>query len=132
MSLMRTRLLLLLSVIALCYSAAHAQQKTPVAPDSDESQPILKVKSGIMEGNLMRRVDPVYPAEAKKNHLQGSVVLVGVIDKEGTMTKLRVISGDPVLAQAAIEAVQQWKYKPYTLNGEPVAVQTTVRVVFHM
>lgn len=70
--------------------------------------------------------------EAKERHITGDVVLDFIIDRNGGVKDLIVVSGDPVLAQAAVEAVQQWKYKPYLLNGEPVEVEATAKIIFRM
>jgi TonB family protein len=87
-----------------------------------------RVSAGVAGGNLMYRVDPVYPDIAKKAHVQGVVVLRAVIAKDGTVKDLQYISGAPMLVVSAIEAVQQWKYKPYMLNGELTEVETTITV----
>ena len=73
---------------------------------------------------------PPYPPLARQARIQGMVVLQAVIGKDGTIQNLRVVSGHPMLAQAALEAVKQWRYKPYYLNGEPVDVDTTINVNF--
>ena len=88
----------------------------------------VRVSSDIMQGLLVKKVRPEYQGDAK--HIQGTVVLKAVIDKEGNISKLQLISGHPMLAPAAIEAVKQWKYRPYLLNGEPVEVETNVTVNF--
>ncbi len=92
----------------------------------------LRVSSGVAEGNLVHRVEPQYPQMAKVAHIQGDVMLAATISKSGIIENLHLISGHPILAQAAMDAVKQWKYKPYLLNGEPVEVETTVKVTFHM
>jgi protein TonB len=69
---------------------------------------------------------------ARIAHIQGDVVLQATISKNGTVENLHAISGHPILIQAALDAVRQWKYKPYVLNGEPVEVETTIKVQFHM
>jgi periplasmic protein TonB len=84
--------------------------------------------SHVMEGNLIRRVQPDYPALAKQAHIQGTVVLRAVIDREGTIQNLQVITGHPLLVQAAINAVRQWRYRPFYLNDQPVEVETQVTV----
>jgi protein TonB len=86
--------------------------------------------SVVMEGNLIHRVDPQYPAIAKQIHLQGAVVLNAIISREGDIERVDVASGPGILALAARDAVQQWKYRPYLLNGEPVEVQTQITVNF--
>jgi protein TonB len=87
-------------------------------------------KSTILEGNLVRRVQPSYPYPAKIAHVQGQVVLAAVISKAGTIENLRVLSGHPLLVPAAIDAVSQWRYRPYILNDEPVEVETQITVNF--
>lgn len=83
-----------------------------------------------MEGNLIYRVQPQYPPLARQARIQGSVVLQAVISREGAIEKLQVLSGHPMLVQAAVEAVRHWRYRPYVLNGEPVEVETEVTVNF--
>jgi periplasmic protein TonB len=86
--------------------------------------------SRIMEGNLIRRVQPEYPAMAKLARVQGRVVLSAIISKEGTIEKVQVLAGHPLLVQAAVQAVKQWRYKPYVLNDEAVEVETQITVNF--
>jgi protein TonB len=73
---------------------------------------------------------PVYPAIAKAAGISGTVTLAAVISKTGTIENLRVISGPMMLQQAARDAVQAWRYRPYLLDGQPVEVETTVSVIF--
>jgi TonB family protein len=88
------------------------------------------VPSGVAQGMLVHRVAPQYPAQAKQAHVQGTVVLQAVIGKDGSVTSVTALRGDPILTQAAIDAVRQWRYKPYYLNGEPVEVDTQISVTF--
>jgi TonB family protein len=88
------------------------------------------VPSGVMLGNVVRKVAPEYPAIAKAARIQGTVVLQAVIGKDGKVTDLHPISGPPMLMQAAIDAVGHWEYQPYSLDGEPIEVRTEVNVVF--
>jgi protein TonB len=88
--------------------------------------------SHMMEGNLVHHVQPEYPALAKQARIQGAVVLRAVIDREGTIQDLQVISGHPLLVQAAVNAVRQWRYRPYYLNDQPVEVETQVIVNFSL
>lgn len=90
----------------------------------------MRVSSGVAEGMLVHQVKPQYPPLAVQARIQGTVVLQAVIGKDGTIRELRLISGHPMLAPAAIEAVKQWRYSPYLLNGEPVEVDTQVNVNF--
>jgi len=82
------------------------------------------------EGDLIRKVQPAYPALARSARVQGIVVLQAMISKQGTIENLRILTGHPMLAPAAIEAVRQWRYRPYILNGEPVEVETQITVNF--
>jgi protein TonB len=90
----------------------------------------IKVSAGVTTGLLIRKVQPAYPPLAKQARISGSVVLQAVIGKDGSIQNLRAVSGPPMLIQSAIDAVRQWKYKPYFLNGEPVEVDTQVTVNF--
>jgi periplasmic protein TonB len=86
--------------------------------------------SRMMEGNLIHRVEPNYPSIAKQARIQGSVLLRATIGRDGSIENLHLLSGHSMLAQAAMEAVRQWRYRPYFLNGEPVEVETQVTVNF--
>jgi periplasmic protein TonB len=86
--------------------------------------------SSILEGSLIRRVQPVYPPLARSARIQGSVILAALISKEGIMVTLHALSGHPMLVPAAIDAVSQWRYRPYILNREPIEVETQITVNF--
>jgi protein TonB len=86
--------------------------------------------SRILEGSILRRVQPVYPPLARSARIQGSVILAAVISKSGAIENLRLLSGHPMLVPAAIDAVSQWRYRPYILNNEPVEVETQITVNF--
>jgi protein TonB len=90
----------------------------------------IRVSSGVTQGMVIKKVDPVYPAIAKTARVQGTVILAAVIGKDGAIQNLHVVSGHPLLQGAAMDAVKQWRYKPYILNGEPVEVDTQVEVHF--
>jgi periplasmic protein TonB len=92
----------------------------------------LPIASRLMAGNLLSRTLPQYPAISRAAHIQGVVVLQATISKTGSIKNLRVISGPPMLRQAALDAVQTWRYRPYLLNGDPVEVETTINVVFNL
>lgn len=92
----------------------------------------LRVSSGVAEGLKLHVVNPTYPLEARMRHIQGDVLLWARIGKDGLIHDLRAISGDPILIKAAMGAVEQWRYRPYMLKGEPVEVETTIKVQFHM
>jgi protein TonB len=83
-----------------------------------------------MEAFLVHRVQPEYPPLARAVRVQGVVVLQAIIARDGTVANLRVLSGHPMLVRAAVAAVQQWRYRPYLLNGEAVEVETQITVNF--
>jgi len=88
--------------------------------------------SSMLQGSLIRRVDPVYPQAAKLARIQGPVVLSAIISKAGTIDHLQLVSGHPLLVTAAMTAVSQWRYKPYILNGEVIEVETQITVNFRL
>ncbi|HEV2697174.1 MAG TPA: energy transducer TonB, partial [Terriglobales bacterium] len=90
----------------------------------------VRVSQGVTQGMVLHKVQPTYPPLARTARVQGSVVLAAIIGKDGSIQNLHVLSGHPLLQQAALEAVKQWKYRPYILNGEPVEVDTQVTVNF--
>ena len=103
---------------------------TPTVAPKIATPQRVRVSSGVSTGMLVRKVPPTYPPLARQARIQGTVILQATISKEGSIENLQLISGHPMLAPAAIEAVKQWKYKPYLLNGEPVEVETQVQVNF--
>ena len=90
----------------------------------------VRVPARVAEANLVYDVAPKYPPEAGQARIEGTVVLLAVIRKDGTVEDVRVESGLPMLAQAAIEAVKQWRYRPYLLNGEPVEINSQITINF--
>lgn len=90
----------------------------------------IRVPARVAEANLVHDVAPEYPPEAGRARIEGTVVLFAVIGKDGTVRDVRVENGLPVLAHAAIEAVKQWRYRPYLLNGEPVEVDSQITINF--
>src|ERR671924_1687073 len=103
---------------------------TPVAVPKVATPQRVRVSQGVTQGLLIKKIQPAYPPLARQARIQGQVVLQADISKDGTIQNLRVISGHPMLAPSAIEAVKQWRYKPYFLNGEPVEVETQITVNF--
>jgi protein TonB len=91
-----------------------------------------RVSPGVSQGLLISRVEPRYPPIAVKAHIEGDVVLAAIIGRDGRIENLHVIEGHPMLAQAALDAVKQWRYRPYLLGSEPVEVETQVRVRFRL
>ncbi len=103
---------------------------TPVAVPKVAAPQRVRVSQGVSAGLLVRKVNPTYPPLARQARISGTVILRAVIGKDGSIQNLSLVSGHPMLAPAAIDAVKQWKYKPYLLNGEPVEVDTEVQVNF--
>jgi TonB family protein len=102
----------------------------PTAPAPLARTARIRVSSGVMQGLVIHKVEPTYPSQALHDRVHGSVTLRALISKEGTIEDLQVISGDPLLSGAAIDAVKQWRYRPYILNGDPVEIDTTIIVNF--
>ena len=102
---------------------------SPFVPRPPVASPPPRV-SRMMEGNLVRRVDPPYPVIAKAAGVQGAVVIKAIISRDGTIEHVELLSGPGLLTSAAMQAVRQWKYRPYYLNGEPVEVETQITVNF--
>ena len=92
----------------------------------------VRVSGGVTKGMLIHREEPPYPTLARAARVHGEVVLSAIIDGNGTIQNLQLVSGHPMLVPAAIAAVRQWRYKPYLLNGQPVEVETTITVIFSL
>lgn len=90
----------------------------------------ISVKAGVIAGNRIGGENPKYPEQAKKDKVQGTVVLKALIGRDGSIKVLKVLSGPKELRNSARDAVRTWKYKPYLLNGDPVQVETTINVVY--
>ena len=99
-------------------------------PVDTERPGVVRLSQGVTGGLLVTKVPPEYPPDAKEQKIQGLVLLRVIIDREGNVSNIQLISGHPLLAPAAIEAVKQWKYRPFLLNGSPVEVETQVQVNF--
>jgi TonB family protein len=102
--------------------------KTTDAASADKPQ--AQVPAEVMEKLLVHRVEPVYPADARKENLQGIIALDIVVGRDGSVASMHALNGPEVLAQAAMDALRWWKFEPYRVNGEPAAVETTVAVEF--
>jgi periplasmic protein TonB len=103
---------------------------TPMAVPKVATPQRIRVSQGVVSGLKVKDAKPIYPPLARQARIQGQVVLRAVIGKDGSIENLQLISGHPMLVQSALDAVRQWKYKPYLLNGEPVEVDTEVLVNF--
>lgn len=101
----------------------------PPPPKPVQTGPV-RIGGNVMQAKAIDRVQPSYPAIARAAHVQGTVVLHAIIAKDGTVQQLQLMSGPPLLVNAAMDAVRQWRYSPTELNGEPVEVDTTIQVVF--
>jgi periplasmic protein TonB len=104
----------------------------PPPPKEEKKKEIQRIKVGgnVQLANVIKRVTPQYPAIARQARIQDHVILHAIISREGTIQDLRVVSGHPLLRQAALDAVKQWLYKPTMLNSEPVEVETEIDVNF--
>jgi TonB family protein len=116
-------------------SIRFALTNEPAFPPDLQASPTavpnrVRVSSAVVSGLVVRKVPPIYPENARRRHIQGTVSLKAVIDTEGRIARLELITGDPELAPAAIEAVKQWRYKPYLLNSKPVELETQIQVNF--
>jgi protein TonB len=105
---------------------SSSNRAMPVPPVVRRVPPV----SVMMEGLLIHRVEPLYPIPAKAARIEGTVHLQAIISKGGRIERLQVLDGHPMLAGAALEAVRQWRYRPYVLNGEAIEVETQVTVNF--
>ena len=125
-----------LGIAAACVVVGLATCTAAMALRTDVNQPPAKstapaqipVKPDAV--TVFKKVQPVYPADAKKARIQGTVVLDAVIGKDGKVEHLSVVSGHAELQQSALDAVRQWEYHPFLLNGDPVVVETTVNVIY--
>jgi len=112
--------------------AMGSARSVPTVPKAPEPMPTkrIRVASRVAEANLIHDVTPQYPPEAGRARIEGMVVLMAVIGTDGTVKDMRVESGLPILAQAAMDAVKQWRYRPYMVNGEPVEVDSRITINF--
>jgi protein TonB len=90
----------------------------------------MRVSQGVSQGLIVKRVSPTYPPVALQQRKQGAVELLATVSRDGAITGVKVLSGESILAKSAVEAVRQWKYRPYLLNGEPVEIETQITVKF--
>lgn len=122
---MRTKPFLTLAICIALPGLLSAQPDQPLKPR-------LRVSSGVAEGLKIHDAQPKYPRAALAKGIEGDVLLHGTIDIKGNMVNVSPVRGDPILVKAAIDAVKKWKYRPYVLKGEPVEVETTIKIQFHM
>jgi protein TonB len=104
-----------------------ANNATPGSKDNP-----ARVSTGVMMRLLLHKVDPIYPEDARKDHVSGAVVVAAIVDDQGQIVKASVVSGPEKLRDTALNAVNQWTFKPYLLNGRPAFVQTQFVVNFNI
>jgi len=113
---------------------AAKQLKTPAPPPPPPASTPRRIRVGgnVQQANLVRKVDPVYPPAAKEAAIQGAVHFTAIIDEAGHVKTLTLVSGHPLLVDAARDAVQFWEYKPTLLKGQPIEVLTQIDVNFSL
>jgi len=97
---------------------------------SGAEKPRAQVPAEVMQKLLVHRVEPVYPAEARRERMEGTIALDIVVGRDGAVLRMHALNGPDVLARAAIDALRWWKFEPYRINGEPAVVETTLAVEF--
>lgn len=113
------------------FSNSTGPSPIPRVQPAKPSGPI-HISSGVAQGQLLAPIRPIYPQIALATRTQGTVVVAAVISTSGTIEDLRVVSGPPLLVNAAVSAIRQARWRPYLLNGEPVEVETTITVIFRL
>jgi protein TonB len=123
------------SMPEIATAGAGAPPPNLVGGEGSAPRPVLQslnISQGVSQGLLLKKVQPVYPRSALNLKIEGIVELMATIAKTGAISQVKILSGDSQLARAASDAVKQWKYKPYLLNGEPVEIQTQVTINFKL
>ena len=125
--------------VAPSLSVANTNPNSPIADLVTSNAPLpkpvpgtIRISQGVSQGLLMKKVSPVYPPMAIQFRKEGMVEMLATIDTEGSISNVKVLSGDPMLARAAADAVKQWAYRPYLLNGQPLAVETQISISFKL
>jgi TonB family protein len=129
--------------LAVCpgVAASSREMTNATGTATPESAPVqtvapppraIRISGAVAEGNILQKVQPIYPPDAKAQGISGTVVLQAVIGEDGTVHSLTAVSGNDLLKKAALEAVRQWTYRPYLLNGNPVAVDTVININFNL
>jgi TonB family protein len=122
------------SMVGLAVGGSDGSLSNITAGDN-AAKPILQtlsISQGVSQGLLLKKVQPAYPSSALRMRTEGAVKLLATIGKTGNVTEVKIVSGEPLLTQSAVEAVKQWKYKPYLLNGAPVEIQTEISINFKL
>jgi len=110
---------------------------TPVPQSVANPTPIfpfvaLPVSQGVTGGRLTHKVEPIYPSDARTQHMEGAVMLDALVGEDGNVHEVTVTSGPPLLARAAAQAVKQWRYQPFQLNGKPVSIHNQITIQFKL
>jgi protein TonB len=119
--------------VTLISSGDAAKLPSLVPADVELPKPspgTIRISQGVSQGLLVKKVQPAYPQLARQFQKQGTVQLLATINKYGEVSKVQVLGGDPLLARAAVDAVKQWEYRPYLLNGLPVEIETQISIIF--
>jgi len=122
----------LIASVAAVPVARPVERAIETAPAPVPAAPIRIRISAVEPGLLVHRVEPVYPDLARRARISGEVKLEGVIGTDGRLRELKVLAGNPLLTKAALDAVSQWRYRPTTLNGDPVEVIAPITVTFRL
>jgi TonB family protein len=134
------QLLLFCGTLSLLCPAAKLHAQEPSHKSASQQTPAqqkqapkrVRISQGVSDGLIVNKVQPEYPSEARNKGVEGSVLMQVLISDTGNVTNLRVISGDGMLVPSAMAAVQQWKYRPYVLNGQPAEVETQVTIKYEL
>ena len=110
-------------------SVVNVARDVPIAQPKVAAQQV-RVSSGVAQGLLVHQVAPQYPAQARQARIQGTVIVQAVIGKDGSVQNVHALRGPLPLIQSAVDAVKKWRYKPYTLDGEPVQAETQISIKF--
>jgi protein TonB len=122
------------SMVGLAAGGSDGSLSNITAGDN-AAKPVLQtltISQGVSQGLLLKKVQPAYPSNALRMRVEGPVKLMATVGKTGSVTEVKVVSGDQLLTQSAVDAVKQWKYKPYLLNGDPVEIQTEISINFKL
>ncbi len=113
-------------------SQAGSQSDETAAAEASLPAPSAPVSRGVSGGQLLRPVEPVYPAEALLSRLEGTVILAATVMEDGTTSGVKAIEGSPILVPSAVDAVEHWRYKPFELDGKPVKNQIVIKIDFKL
>ena len=113
-------------------ATSPSPSESPAENETASTVKRVRISSGVAESLAIDRPAPEYPQMARIAHVTGDVILKITIDRNGEVTNISVVQGHPILVNSAVNAVKKWKYRPYVLNGEPVEVDSTIKIQYHM